>query len=199
MTALRWSTHRWQIVFGIVAALILTGLSVLAIGALVGGGDRGGVDRGDDSRPVASSCTVPNLSGTVITVSLTDTGAEEDGQHSRMTSGTTMSLSADRTTAPSGTVSFLAVNGGKLDHELVVLPLAEGQSAGSRPVGSDLQIAQTDSVGEASATCAEGAGQGIAPGTSSWVTLTLAPGRYELVCNLPGHYAAGMHIEFTVT
>ena len=30
------------------------------------------------------------------------------------------------------------------------------------------------------------------------MTLTLAPGRYELICNLPGHYAAGMFTELTV-
>ena len=41
-------------------------------------------------------------------------------------------------------------------------------------------------------------GDGIAPGTSSWVTLPLAPGRDELVCNLPGHYAAGMYAQITV-
>ena len=40
---------------------------------------------------------------------------------------------------------------------------------------------------------------GIAPGGSSWVTVTLAAGRYEIVCNLPGHYAAGMYAQLTVT
>jgi uncharacterized cupredoxin-like copper-binding protein len=29
--------------------------------------------------------------------------------------------------------------------------------------------------------------------------LKLAPGRYLLICNLPGHYQAGMHTVFTVT
>jgi uncharacterized cupredoxin-like copper-binding protein len=194
MKATRGSTHRAQIVFGIVATLILTGLSVLAVGAL-----GGGVDRGDDELPFGSACTVPNLSGTVVTVSLTDMGGAMDGQHNRMTSGTTMFLSADHTTAPHGTVSFLAVNGGRLIHELMVLPLPEGKSVRTRPIGGDLKIAETDSVGEASTPCGEGAGRGILPGSSSWVTLTLAPGRYELVCNLPGHYAAGMYAEFMVT
>ena len=27
---------------------------------------------------------------------------------------------------------------------------------------------------------------------------TLKPGRYELVCHMPGHYAAGQHIPFVV-
>ncbi len=55
------------------------------------------------------------------------------------------------------------------------------------------------SLGEASNACSAGSGDGIAPGASSGVTLTLAPGRYELVCNLPGHYAAGMYAQVTVT
>ncbi|MGV8964931.1 MAG: sulfocyanin-like copper-binding protein [Cellulomonas sp.] len=29
--------------------------------------------------------------------------------------------------------------------------------------------------------------------------MTLAPGHYELICNLPGHYAAGMYTELTVS
>jgi uncharacterized cupredoxin-like copper-binding protein len=35
-------------------------------------------------------------------------------------------------------------------------------------------------------------------GRSAAVTLDLAPGRYELVCNLRHHYADGMHQLFTV-
>lgn len=197
MRAPRGSTHRGQIVVGIVATLVLIGLSLLAVGTL-----GGGVDRGDNRLPVDSvdsSCTAPGLSGTVVTVSLTDVREPADGQHSRSTSGTRMFLSADHTTVPAGTVSFVAVNGGSLDHEVVVLPLAEGENVGSRPIASDLMVDETGSVAEASATCSEGVGEGIVPGASSWVTLPLAPGRYEVVCNLPGHYAAGMYTEFTVT
>ncbi len=29
--------------------------------------------------------------------------------------------------------------------------------------------------------------------------MTLQPGRYELVCNFPGHYTAGMYTELDVT
>jgi uncharacterized cupredoxin-like copper-binding protein len=36
------------------------------------------------------------------------------------------------------------------------------------------------------------------PRQSATVTATLAPGRYELVCLMPGHYAAGQHLAFTV-
>lgn len=90
-------------------------------------------------------------------------------------------------------------NGGNISHELVVLPLPADQVVGTRPIGGDGRIDEAGSVGEASTTCAQGAGQGIVSGSSGWVTLTLAPGRYELLCNLPGHYAAGMYTQLTVS
>jgi uncharacterized cupredoxin-like copper-binding protein len=66
-------------------------------------------------------------------------------------------------------------------------------------MGGDAKIDETGSLGEASRTGGEGAGEGIVPGASGWLTITLAPGQYELVCNLPGHYTAGMHTQLTVT
>ena len=44
-----------------------------------------------------------------------------------------------------------------------------------------------------------GEGEGIEPRAVGWVTHDLAPGRYEVVCNLPGHYAAGMRQLLTVS
>jgi hypothetical protein len=61
------------------------------------------------------------------------------------------------------------------------------------------ELAETGSLGEASDNCAANTGDGIAPGGASWTTVTLQPGRYELVCNVPGHYAAGMYAELDVT
>ena len=100
---------------------------------------------------------------------------------------------------PAGTVSFRVANTGSLVHELVVLPLPAGQSVGSRAVGTDGRVDETGSVVEASNSCGPGAGDGINPGTISWVTVNPAPGTYELVCNLPGHYAAGMYTKLTVS
>ena len=36
------------------------------------------------------------------------------------------------------------------------------------------------------------------PGTTTALTIDLAPGHYAVVCNLPGHYAMGMHQDFWV-
>jgi len=92
----------------------------------------------------------------------------------------------------------MVANDGSVDHEMVILPLASSQAAGTRPVAGDAKIDEAGSLGEASRTGGAGAGEGIVPGASGWVTVTLAPGRYEPVCNLPRHYAAGMYSQLTV-
>jgi len=188
---------------GAVATILgLTGLSVGAVGAM--NGDAGGVTTG-----AGSSCTPPRLAGTLVNVSLRNMGGSMMGGNgtmmgsNAMMGNTTMprgamGLSIDRSSVDSGTVSFVATNDGSITHELVVLPVSASQVVGSRPISSDNTIDETASLGEASATCADGEGTGIAPGAAGWVTLDLAPGRYEVVCNLPGHYASGMYRELTV-
>jgi hypothetical protein len=42
-------------------------------------------------------------------------------------------------------------------------------------------------------------GDDIAVGTIKTFHIARAAGRYVMVCNLPGHYQAGMHAAFTVT
>jgi uncharacterized cupredoxin-like copper-binding protein len=117
--------------------------------------------------------------------------------------GGAMRLATDRATASNGTVSFFVTNDGSVNHEMVVLALPDTQIAGTRTQDGGAQVDEAGSLGEASSTCGEGSGEGsgegILPGASGWVTVSLAPGRYELVCNLPGHYAAGMYTQITIT
>jgi uncharacterized cupredoxin-like copper-binding protein len=183
-----------RIGLGIVAAVALTAVSVVAIAAA-----GGGFDRRHGRSSVDSTCGTPALAGSVVDVTLVNMGGAMMMNRDDSTTGGMMRLTADRATVAHGIVSFLAVNAGSVNHELVVLPLAEGQIVGTRVVGGDARIDEAGSLGEASQTCGAGSGDGIAPGASSWVTLTLQPGRYELVCNLPGHYAAGMYTQITVT
>jgi len=121
------------------------------------------------------------------------------GQGSAMMNGGGMRLSADRASAPHGTVSFLVTNSGSINHEMVVLPVLGSRGVGGRPIGSDARVDEAGSLGEASKSGGAGTGDGIVPGASGWVTVTLAPGQYELVCNLAGHYSAGMNTQLTVT
>ena len=138
------------------------------------------------------SCAVPTAAGQRVDVVLADMGGMMGGRGRMM-------LRAVPGTVAAGTVTFVAANLGVRTHELVVLPLADGESAGSRPVGANGTVDEAGSLGEASRGCGAGPGDGIRPGQVGRVTLTLRPGRYELVCNEPGHYAAGMHAELDVS
>ncbi len=147
-----------------------------------------------------SSCGPRVTAPTRVQVILTNMGGPMmgGGMMGRARGGM-MRLTADQSAAPHGRVTFIATNTGSVAHEFVVLPLRHGQIVGTRPIQNDGRIEEAGSVGEASKTCGAGSGDGIAPGASGWVTLNLSPGRYELVCNLPGHYAAGMYTQLTVT
>jgi uncharacterized cupredoxin-like copper-binding protein len=140
----------------------------------------------------------PSLSGAVVNVSLTDSGGPM-GEGNGVLHAGAMGLSADRTVVPHGIVSFRVTNAGVVSHEMVILPMAVSQVVGTRPFGGDAKIDEEGSLGEASKSGGRGAGDGIKPGASSWLAVTLAPGNYELVCNLAGHYVSGMYGELTVT
>ena len=131
------------------------------------------------------------LTGQAINVTVFDMGM-------MMGNSRRMGLSAYPSTIASGKVNIVVANMGMRTHELVVLPLAAGQSAGTRVVGADGKIDETGSLGEVSNNCSSGSGEGILPGSQGWTTLNLAPGRYEFVCNLKNHYAAGMYQEVVV-
>lgn len=185
-------SRRGQVILGIASVILLTALSLVAVGvlgSLVNPGGSGFLSR--------TRCVAPNLPCPVVSVALTNMGGPMMGRPNGMMGGA-MRMTAGKATVARGTVSFLATNGGTINHELVILPLPSDQIAGTRPVGGDARVDEAGSLGEVSNTCAEGAGQGILPGASGWVTVTLPPGRYELICNLPGHYAAGMYTQLTV-
>ena len=113
--------------------------------------------------------------------------------------GAHMMLRAIPATIPAGQTNFVAENMGWRTHELVILPLAASARVGQRVPGSDGKVDESGSLGEASASCAAGSGEGISAGAVGWTTVTLPAGRYELVCNLPNHYANGMRQELDVT
>ncbi|MDQ2838868.1 MAG: hypothetical protein M3Y89_15855 [Actinomycetota bacterium] len=145
------------------------------------------------------TCPAPKaLPGTVVNVTLADMGMTQ------MMSGTAplgshMMLRATPATAAAGQISIVASNMGWRTHELVILPLTAGVSAGHRVPGSDGKVDETGSLGEASASCAAGTGDGVTAGSVGWMTVTLAPGHYELLCNLANHYADGMWQELIIT
>ena len=133
-----------------------------------------------------------------VNVSLTDSGGPMGEGEGPMHPGA-MGLKADHATVPHGRVTFRVTNVGVVSHEMVILPLPASQAVGTRPFDGSAKIDETGSLGEASKSGGEGAGDGIEPGAQGRLTVTLAPGRYELVCNLVGHYVSGMYSILTVT
>jgi uncharacterized cupredoxin-like copper-binding protein len=95
------------------------------------------------------------------------------------------SITDKQQTVKAGKVTFNASNDGSAPHELVVLKT--DKPAGD--LGSGSEVSEKDSVGEVS---------DIQPGASGKKTLDLKPGKYVLICNLPGHYAQGMHTSLVV-
>lgn len=161
-----------------------------------GGSTMGSVPRGYHMSRL--TCSVPSLPGSTVHVIVGDLG---------MTSmmggiaplGAHMMLRAFPDSVPAGRVSFVVGNMGWRTHEMVVLPLAPGQASGQRTLGQDGRVDETGTLGEVSASCAAGSGDGITAGSVGWITLNLPAGQYELVCNLRNHYANGMHQDFVVT
>ena len=73
-------------------------------------------------------------------------------------------------------------------HEFVII--RSDEEPGELPVDNGLiPEDQVDLVDEA---------EDIAPGTNTTLSVNLAAGSYVLVCNLPGHYEAGVYAGFTV-
>ena len=88
--------------------------------------------------------------------------------------------------SPAGRVTFAVRNDGKVIHELVVIKLRKGQA---KLASTGTKVSEKSLIGETG---------DLASNATKRITLTLARGHYALVCNLPGHYGAGMHSMFTV-
>jgi len=182
------ASHRDLVIAAIVAgaALVIGTGSIVALGvsqtATPANGAYGTI-----------TCTAPSLPGITVDVQVTDAGDSMMGQTPMRAT-----LLATPVSVPAGKVSFVIANTGALVHELVILPLP-ANGPGTRPTGSDGKVDESRSLGEASRSCGAGTGDGIAPGSTAWTTVILKPGRYELVCDQPWHYAAGMFDVLTVT
>ena len=94
-------------------------------------------------------------------------------------------VAAAPATGRAGKVTFRVHNAGAVNHEFVVLRTntpAAGLLKGS-------EASEAGNVGEIG---------GVKPGATKALRLDLKAGHYALICNLPGHYAAGQHADFVV-
>jgi uncharacterized cupredoxin-like copper-binding protein len=98
-------------------------------------------------------------------------------------------IGLEEASTPAGSTTFDITNDGPSTHEFVVFKTDLAEDA--LPVdGSTVAEADLDLVDEA---------EDIAPGVSASLTVDLEPGSYVVICNVEGHYTAGMHAALTVT
>jgi uncharacterized cupredoxin-like copper-binding protein len=101
-------------------------------------------------------------------------------------------ITLDQSSAPAGSVTFHVTNDGPATHQFLVFKTNDAPTA--LPTDSDGNADATakglDSVGEI---------ESINAGTSQDVTVDMKPGKYVVICNLPGHYKLGMSAGLTVS
>jgi uncharacterized cupredoxin-like copper-binding protein len=88
-------------------------------------------------------------------------------------------------TGRAGRVTFRVSNAGAVGHEFVVLRTS---TSAARLLKGD-EASEAGNVGEIG---------DLQPGVTKTLKLNLKPGHYALICNLPGHYAAGQRADFVV-
>jgi len=96
----------------------------------------------------------------------------------------------DRHTIHAGEVTFTLANQGTIGHEFLVVRTDNADGAipleGDRFSEENESLMVIDEIGE------------YPINTTEELTVTLEPGSYQLVCNLPSHYEKGMHTSFNV-
>jgi uncharacterized cupredoxin-like copper-binding protein len=95
------------------------------------------------------------------------------------------SINPSTSQAAAGKVTFKVHNAGTVPHEFVVIKTNKG-------AGQLLKGARADETGNVGET------GDLRVGQSKTLKLNLKPGHYAFICNLPGHYKAGQHTDFTV-
>lgn len=148
--------------------------SMVLLGAVVFASTLAACGGGDEPTATSAPEDTPTPAGVEVFVQLTEWAVEP-----------TVS------SAGAGDVMFTATNAGQIPHELVILktdlpvdqlPLDNG-AVSETGAGTIIGEIEPDELGAGQTAHAE------------W---NLASGSYALICNLPGHYAAGMYAGFTV-
>lgn len=103
-----------------------------------------------------------------------------------------MSIRLDKSTVKAGQVTFDVKNWSRsLVHEMLVIAVDSADAPLPYDYNKQQVIEdQVKSLGETSE---------MQPNASKELSLQLTPGTYLLICNVPGHYGAGMQTVLTVT
>ena len=95
------------------------------------------------------------------------------------------SIIAETPEVPAGEITFDVVNSGEDVHEVIFI--RSDMDIAALPPSTVRGEVDEDAVGEY-----VGGFEDVQPGAQSSGAITLAPGRYILLCNLTNHYAKGM-------
>lgn len=107
-------------------------------------------------------------------------------------SGQLMTLTLDKANVPAGDVTFKVHNGAMAEeHEMVLVKLKSANDQIPVNVAKHrVDESKLKSLGEVSE---------LKPGKDGQLKVKLAAGNYLLLCNIKGHFEAGMKANFTVT
>ena len=156
-----------------IKSLPIAAIVILAVPVAPGCG--GGDDNGDGGQAAAPAPTT--------TQTTTQSPAASRALTVRMTE---FAFDPKDAVAKAGRVTITAPNDGKVVHELVVLKTDEDPAKLPKKGG---EVDESTSVGEIA---------DVEPGSTKKATLKLAPGKYAMVCALPGHYESGMYGSLAV-
>ena len=135
----------------------------------------------------------------VVFAVLTSTacGSDETSSKGGGEGGSTVAVTLDDyairpavATAPTGEVTFKVDNVGFTEHELVVIRTDVDPS--------DIPVADHEANEEAPGMTPIGEVEEVKPGEATDLVLTLKPGNYVFLCNLPKHFERGMVTTFKV-
>jgi uncharacterized cupredoxin-like copper-binding protein len=112
----------------------------------------------------SNTTSVPGAENNVITVNMSE-----------------YAFDPSSVTSKPGPATISAVNDGSVVHELVLLK-TNADPAKLPVVGGEID--ESTSVGEVA---------DVEPGATKEATVDLTPGKYVMVCALPGHYEGGMY------
>lgn len=144
---------------------------------------------------IRSSLSAGSLGAALLTFALCGPGVAFADDTVRVTLDDrpdgTMVLLMDHDRIEAGKVTFVVQNASQdMEHEFIV-------------VRTDLGLDELPMTEDGTAVEEEGLGElheleELEPGKTDDLVLHLEPGHYVALCNLPGHFAAGMRAEFTV-
>ncbi len=138
-------------------------------------------------------CNIPGHYAGGMHGTFTVTGpAPAAAVHKNAATLTEFKISLASPTLAAGKDTFVVTNSGTIGHEFVIKRATVPEAAlPTKADGTvDEESAELGDVGEVEIAT---------PGESKDLAANLSPGTYVFFCNIPGHYAGGMHGTFTVT